>query len=165
MMEKEAARGLMDRGVDVHEAVKLVKAAGINIRELTSFDVATFAQDDSTDADLLVKAAEYIEALEAETVALSSRAEKLALEKKAAEEYASGLMSEDKFVEKQAAEKHISRLNQSGAFTYEDLEQLKQVSPDVLQKVASIADSIPSLGSGSGIPGTSGDPLLAFLMG
>jgi hypothetical protein len=163
-MEKEAARTLVDKGVDVHEAAKLVKAAGINIREMTKFDVKSFAQEDGDDSELLVKAAEYIEALEAETVALSGRAEKLALEKSAAEQRVSGLMTEDRFVEKQAAEKHISRLNQSGAFTFEDLEQLKQISPTVLQKVASITDSIPSMGSGSGIPTPKNDPLLDFLM-
>lgn len=163
-MEKEAARVLMDKGVDVHEAVKLVKAANINVRELQSFDVSTFATEDETDSDLLVKAASYIEALETESAALSRKVEKLAFEKKAAEDRAVGLISENEFVEKQAAEKHLGKLNQSGAFTFEDLEQLKMVSPDVLQKVASIADSVPSMGGGSGIPTLKSDPLLDFLL-
>jgi len=164
-MEKEAARALVDKGVDVHEAAKLVKAAGINIREMTKFDVKSFAQEDGDDSELLVKAAEYIEALEAETTLLSGRADKLAVEKTAAEQRAVTLMSEDKFVEKRASEKHIDRLNKSGAFTNEDLAELKLISPTVLQKVASITDSVPSMGSGSGIPTPKGDPLLDFLIG
>lgn len=164
-MEKEAARVLMDRGVDVHEAVKLVKAAGINVRELATFDVASFGVEEVNDSELLIKAASYIEALETENAALATRTSKLSIEKQAAEERAAGLISEEQFVEKQAADKHLSRLNQSGAFTYEDLEQLKMVSPDVLQKVASITDSVPSMGAGSGMPRSSADPLLDFLLG
>jgi hypothetical protein len=165
LMEKEAARKLIDKGVDVVEATKMVKAAGINIRELTDFKIEEFGNEVDSTAELLDKTASYIESLETETTVLRSKTEALALEKKAAEDRANGLISEDEFVEKQAAEQHLSKLNKSGAFTYEDLEQLKLIDPTVLQKVAAVMDEPATMGSGGGMAHTKTDPLLDFILG
>lgn len=153
LMEKEAANQLVAMsGVNIEQAVAMVKAAGVNVRELSSFDVST-TDVDATTIDLLEKAAQYIESLEAELAAKTEELEKVA------EEVVQSRVEEVKLPEA------FEKLATAGAFTNEDLAALKAVQPELLQKVANAVEEPWEMGHGAGIARPKTDPLLEFMLG
>lgn len=150
VMEKEAASVLTMKGVDAEEAVKMVKAANVNLREITSFSVVPEA---NPAVELLQKAAEYVEAMEAKLEVLQDQLEKAAAEIEVLKTPAVQVPEQ------------ITKIASSGAFTSEDLENLKKMGSDTLTKVAAAIEEPWSMGAGVGFARTKTDPLLDFLVG
>lgn len=155
LMEKQAFDTLTYSGIDVEKAASMVKAANINVRELEGFDVSS--QEEVT-ADLLVKIAAYVEALEADKAELL---EKLA---QAPTEVIREVVREVQ-IEAPEMPEPLAKLASSGNFTFEDLEALRNVSEDTLTKLASVAEEPWAFGSGSGMARPKTDPLLEFILG
>jgi methyl-accepting chemotaxis protein len=149
IMEKEALSFLTMKGVDHEDAVKLVKAANINIGELTGF--STEKEEDPT-VELLLKAAEYIEALE------------LQIDEQK-EELTKAASAIDQLEHPVAVDERLTKFASAAQFTREELAELQTLSPSVLTKMASAADEPWSMGSGSGYKRPVTDPLLEFLVG
>jgi|HigsolmetaAR202D_1030399.scaffolds.fasta_scaffold12955_2 hypothetical protein len=156
LMEKEALSALTDKGIDMEEAVKLVKAANINVRELTNI---TLEPETNPTADLLEKAATYIEALEGRVAELETENAKLYEDLEKAVTEASAAKEEEPELPES-----LSKLASVGAFTNEDLAELKRLNPEVLTKVASVADEPWSLGAPAGVARPQTDPLLEFIL-
>jgi len=153
-MEKEATAALAMKGVDHEEAVKLVKAANINVAELSNFSLDV--SEDPT-VELLKQAADYVDALEAQIEGL-----KLELTKQASSYEEALAKAQEVPVE---LPEQITKLASSAQFTQEDLEELHRVSPQVLQKVASAMDEPWGMGNGVGFARPKTDPLLDFILG
>lgn len=158
IMEKEAASALTSKGVDYDEAVKLVKAAGVNLRELQS---VTLDVEDNTMAETLEKAASYVEKLEAHADSLEASNEALRADlEKMAEEL-------ERAKANQAVPempKTITKLASVGAFTRADLEELERMNPSTLEKVASAFDEPWGFGSPAGIAQPESDPIIDFIL-
>lgn len=154
VMEKEATAALAMKGVDHEEAVKLVKAANINVAELSNFALDV---SEHPTVELLKQAAEYVDALEAQIEGL-----KLELTKQASS-YEDALAKAQE-VPAELPEQ-ITKLASAAQFTQEDLEELHRVSPQVLQKVASAMDEPWGMGNGVGFARPKTDPLLDFILG
>jgi hypothetical protein len=148
IMEKEAANQLVAfSGVDIEHAVALVKAANINIGELVNFSPK--AEIDPT-IELLQKAAQYIEAVEAELEDKKEAIEKIA---------------QEKAIEAVKLPETIEKVASSGAFTNEDLAALKAMNPELLEKIASNINDEPwEMGRGTGFARPKTDPLLEFIL-
>jgi hypothetical protein len=144
LMEKEAINAMATAGVDVEKAASMVKAAGINLKDLVSYAPEIEAPHPSI--ELLQKAAHYIESLEAEVEDLKGDLEKSA-----------------SVVEVNLPEQ-ITKAASVGAFTSADLVELQKIQPELLQKMASAMEEPWSMGSGSGTAAASVDPLAAWLM-
>jgi transcriptional regulator with XRE-family HTH domain len=153
IMEKEATSALAMKGVDHEEAVKLVKAANINVAELSNFVLEV---DENPTVELLHKTAEYVDALEAQIEGLKAEIEKQATEHQVALDRALEVPVE--------MPEQITKLASAAQFTQEDLEQLQRVSPEVLQKVASAMDEPWGMGNGVGFARPKTDPLLEFML-
>jgi transcriptional regulator with XRE-family HTH domain len=153
IMEKEATSALAMKGVDHEEAVKLVKAANINVAELSNFVLEI---DEDPTVELLNKTAEYIDALEAQIEGLKAE-----IEKQASEHQAELIEATKQPIE---IPEQLSKLASAAQFTQEDLEQLQKVSPAVLQKVASAMDEPWGMGNGVGMARPKTDPLLEFML-
>lgn len=149
LMEKEATSFLTMKGVDAEEAVKLVKAAGVNLKDLTTF---TVEKEIDPAVELLQKAAEYVEKLEEQVEALENSLEKAAQE------------IEELKTPVPVVPATITKMASSGAFTNEDLEQLLRMPQNTLEKVASAIEEPWGLGSGVGMARPKTDPLLEFLI-
>lgn len=155
-MEKEAYNVLARKGVDHEDALKLIKSANIDLKSITSFSIEPVVDPM---IDVLEKAASYIEFLENEIQGKDD-----ALEKAAEEiEEVRGMIPVVGEYEPEAIVKFAS----SGRFTNEDLEALKAVPEDTLNKMASNFDEPAwSIGGASGhSDGSDLDPLARFLMG
>jgi hypothetical protein len=144
VMEKEAASVLVQSGVDIEQAVAMVKAAGINLKELTTFSPEKESAHPSI--EWLNKAASYIEALELQVSDLQSDMEK-----------AAGM-------EEIVMPASIAKAASAGAFTNEDLAELHRMNPDTLTKIASALDEPWGMGSGTGIAYKKADPMLDFIL-
>jgi tRNA U34 5-carboxymethylaminomethyl modifying enzyme MnmG/GidA len=155
LMEKEALSALTDKGIDIEEAVKLVKAANINVRELTNI---TFESESNPTAEILEKAAAYIETLESRVSTIEADNAQLIEDlEKAASEAAVHL-------EQPRLPDRLNKMASIGAFSNEDLEELKKISPEVLTKVASAYEEPWGLGGPAGASADQVDPLTAWLM-
>jgi len=152
VMEKEAASALTMKGIDPEDAVKLVKAANINVAELANFKIEP--EIDPT-VELLKEAAVYVDALEAQIEGL-----KLQLQKQAGE-FQTKLESIENPVQ---LPEQITKIASSAKFTQEDLDELQKVSPDVLQKVATAIEEPWGMGGGVGVARPKTDPFLEFLL-
>lgn len=148
LMEKEAANTLVQAGVDIEQAVSMVKAAGINLKDLVSYEPE--AEEAHPSIELLKQAAEYIESLEAELAGKEAEIEKVAAEIAAKE------------IE---LPEPIVKAASNGAFTFEDLAELQKMDHGVLQKVASAIEEPWSMGTATGIARPKTDPLLEFMLG
>lgn len=148
VMEKEAASALVQSGINLDEAVKMVKAAGINLKELTSFTIEA-PEADPTVA-LLLKAAAEIESLEEQLTMTQDEREELQKAASAPEV---------------VLPESIARARESGAFSYADLQELQSLSPELLTKVASVVDQPWEMGSGVGMKHEKSDPILDFILG
>ncbi len=147
IMEKEATSVLTQAGVDIEQAVSLVKAAGINLKDLVSYEPEVEAAHPSV--ELLKQAAHYIDALEAQVEDLKESMEKAA---------------NDKSVSSVLLPASFAKAASAGAFTNEDLAELQKMDQGLLTKVASAMDEPWSLGSGTGMSRPKSDPMLDWLM-
>lgn len=154
MMEKEAFDALTYSGIDVEKAASMVKAANINVRELTGFEVST--QEEAM-ADVLEKVAAYVKSLEVEKAELLEKIANAPVEVRE--------VIKEVQVEAEPVSEPLAKFASTGAFTFEDLEALKNVPEDVLTKMASISEGPWGLGHGSGMSRPVGDPLLNFILG
>jgi hypothetical protein len=146
-MEKVAAQELMAMsGIDLDQAVALVKAAKVNLKDLVSF--APEADVDPT-VGLLQKAAAYIDELETKLDEATETLEKAANFTQ---------------VEEIKLPEQFTKMAGSGAFTFEDLEQLKTMDPALLTKVASVMDEPWEMGRGDGFARPQTDALLEFML-
>lgn len=152
VMEKEATSVLTMKGIDPEDAVRLVKAANINVAELSSFMLE--ADEDPT-VELLQKAAEYVDALEAQIEGLKFEIEKQASTFEA---------QLDRIEHPVQMPEQLSKIASAAKFTQEDLDQLNQVSPETLQKMASAMDEPWGMGNGVGYARPKTDPLLEFML-
>jgi phage terminase large subunit-like protein len=152
VMEKEATAALTMKGVDHEDAVKLVKAANINVAELKAFQLDVEA--DPT-VELLKQAADYIDALEAQIAGKD-----LELQKQASS-YESRI---DRLEHPIQLPEQLNKFASTAKFTREDLEQLQRVSPEVLEKIATAVDEPWGFGSGVGVARPKTDPFLEFLL-
>ena len=148
-MEKVAHSELTYKGIDAEEAVRLVKAANINVRELQSFSLVS---EEEILADMLEKAAAYIEAKDEEILALTEKVEAL-------EKTASAAPRQEPALPEQ-----ITKLAGVGALTFEDIEALKSVPVETLTKVASVIDQPWEMGKAAGVARGTGDPFLDFCL-
>lgn len=153
IMEKEATSVLAMKGVDHEDAVKLVKAANINVKELSSFVLDNL---ENPTVDLLKQAADYVDALEAQIEGLQ-----LELQKQAST-YEGRI---DKLEHPVQLPEQLNKIAHSAKFTMEDLEQLQQIAPETLEKLASAVDEPWGMGNGVGFARPKTDPFLEFLLG
>lgn len=152
IMEKEATSALAMKGIDHEEAVKLVKAANINVAELSNFVLEV---DENPTVDLLKQAANYVDALEAQIEGL-----KLELHKQASEYE----VKIDKLEHPIQLPEQLNKIASSEKFTKEDLEQLKQLNPQTLEKLATSLEEPWGMGNGVGVARPKTDPLLEFML-
>lgn len=145
IMEKEACSALTQAGVDIEQAVSMVKAAGINLKDLVSYEVEIESEHPSV--ELLKQAAHYIEALEAQVEGMKEDMQKAASIKE--------VTLPDQFTKAASA----------GAFTNEDLVELQKIDQNVLTKIASAMDEPWSMGTGTGLARPKTDPMLEWLLG
>lgn len=152
VMEKEATSLLAQKGIDHEDAVKLVKAANINVAELASFKVE---QIENPTVELLKQAAEYVDALELQVLGLQAQIEKQATD------YQQRI---DRAENPVKLPDGFNKIASSAKFTKEDLEQLQTVSTETLEKVASIIEEPWTMGHGVGVARPKTDPFLEFLL-
>ena len=152
IMEKEAASALAMKGIDHEDAVKLVKAANLNLAELTSFSLP---EEDSATVELLKQAADYVDALEAQVEGY-----KLELEKQATEFQAQ--LAQREMTSRMPEQ--FTKIASASQFTREDLEELQRVSPQLLTKMASAIEEPWGMGNGVGVARPKTDPLLEFML-
>lgn len=147
-LEKEACAQLTMSGVDIESATAMVKASGINVRELTNFQLE---DDVHPSVELLKQAALYIEGLESELTLLKEAAVQ--------KEQANEIFSEVELPPQ------IVKAASTGAFTNEDLEALKKMDNEVLEKFAAAMEPAWEMGQASGFSRPQTDPFLEFLVG
>ena len=156
-MEKAAMESLTYSGIDAEDAVRLVKAANINVAELQGASLVT---EEENLADILEKAAAYIEAQEAQISALETVKADLEVRGVELEKAASAALAPQP-----ALPETFTKMASVGAFTFEDLEALKAVPSETLTKMASAFDQPWELGKAAGLSASTGDPLLDFCLG
>lgn len=143
-MEKAAANELASSsGIDIEQAVILVKAAGANVKDMEGFKIEKPEIDPTI--ELLQKAAAYIETLEAEKADFEKEAEELKIQE----------IKLPKPIEKAAS---------SGMFTFEDLAALKTMDQELLNKVASVSDEPWEMGRGAGMARPKTDHMLEWIL-
>jgi hypothetical protein len=155
-MEKSAASAMSATGIDYDEALKLVKAAGVKLSDLASYQPTKSVEE--TLWESLTKMASEAKALEDELESI--RTEALG--------YEARVESLEKVAERREdTTDPVARLAQSGDFTNADLEALLTLDTETLTKVAAMADNQPwSMGRVSGKADVSAmDPLTAFCLG
>lgn len=155
-MEKSAASTLSATGIDYDEALKLVKQAGVKVKDLKSYAPAKSNEEILWES--LTKMASDAQALEQELAKAQSESTHFAERASSLEKVASRREDESD---------PMSRLAQTGDFTNADLDAMLKLAPETLMKVASMADQQPwAMGrvSGVGRPEAT-DPLTSFLMG
>lgn len=154
-LEKVAHEELTYKGIDAEEAARLVKAANINVRDLQSISLI---QEEEILADILEKAAQYIEAKVAEADALVARMADL--EKTASEAVAAAIEERSA----PAMPEQITKLAGVGALTFDDIEALKAIPMETLTKVASAIEQPWEMGKAAGVARGAGDPFLDFCL-
>ena len=147
IMEKEACEALTHAGVDIEEALSLVKAAGIHLKDLVNYQEEAPVVHQSV--DLLKQAAECIETLEDEVAELKAELIKVA---------------EQKLVQEVQLPEMFTKAASNGAFTKEDLVELQKFNPDLLTKVANVMDEPWGMGNGVGMVRPKTDPMLDFIL-
>jgi hypothetical protein len=150
-MEKKACAELTYRGVDAEEAVKLVKAANVNVKDLTGVQ---FETEEERLAGLLEKAASYIESQAAYIADL----EKTASEVKVVERVVEVQVQEPEMPES------FNKVASVCAMTFEDIEALKALPEETMSKIAAAVDEPWELGKAAGVARPVTDPLTEFLL-
>lgn len=153
LMEKEATARLTESGIDYDQALQLVKAAGIKVKDLASFKPEPTFEE--VIASQFMKAASLAEQMEALLEQNEGLVEKVAeLE---------GVIEHTPQVRE--VPDHITKLAQSGSFTNEDLEALMSLPSETLTKVASVQEQPWKMGKSAGASSEGAqDPLLAFIL-
>jgi hypothetical protein len=157
LMEKEAAQHISATGIDYDEALRMVKAANINIGTLQNF--APEKTPEEKLADLLEKAASDVSDMEKKAAQTEVLLEKIAALELRVKELQATIDSTPQVVD---MPEPITKLAQSGDFTNDDLAALMALPSDLLTKVASV-QSPWKMGHGSQ-PASSGDPFADFLL-
>ena len=142
-MEKEAAEHLVMQGIDIERAVSMVKAAGVDVKALTTVNLEP---EVNPVAEMLDKVASYVEDLE----------------HKVAELEAAVPVPEIKLPEV------FTKAASSGALTFEDLEEIKGLNTHTLEKMASAfshSEQSWEMGAGSGHARPKTDAILEFCLG
>lgn len=155
-MEKSAASTLFATGIDYDEALKLVKQAGVKVKDLQNYAPAKSSEEVLWDS--LTKLASEAKALETELTKTQGESQHFAERASSLEKVASRREDQDD---------PVSRLAQTGDFTNEDLDAMLKLPPEALTKIASMADQQPwAMGRAAGVgrPDAT-DPLTAFLLG
>lgn len=150
-LEKSACAALAAKGIDHEDAVRMVKAANLDISDL----ILASNKTSNPLAEILEKTAEHIDNLEQRIAYLEDANEVLEQLQKQAE------------VENMSLPEPVDRLRQAGAFTHDDLQQLRQIEPVLLQKIASVNESNDwSMGNASGkLDVSTEDSFTRFLLG
>lgn len=149
--EKEACTSLTTQGIDMEQAVNMVKAANISIKELQSFDLVS---DEEKLVNVLEKSASYIETLTGYIATLENDLNQ-------ANNLVKEAQSNEPAPEMPAT---LAKFAESGVFTHEDLEALQALPEDTLTKFASVAEEPWGLGKAAGVANEENDPLLAFIL-
>lgn len=159
-MEKAAAEVLTQAGVDIEKAASMVRASGVKLKDLISYEQA--AEEIHPSVELLKQAAAYIDALESELGQKSEALQKSAadLQKSAAD--LSQLEQANALHEIQLPEPIIKAAS-VGNFTYEDLEELQRMDQGTLHKIASAMETPWEMGSPVGVARQKTDPILDFV--
>lgn len=147
VMEKEACSVLVQSGVDVEQAVAMVKAANVNVK-----DIAVPTQEYNPAVELLKQAAEYIEMIEAKNAELQDQLEQ-EIEKIAKDNTVSELPEP------------IQKAAKLGVLTAEDLAELENVHASTLEKIANQIEQPWDMGHAVGHARPVTDPLLEFILG
>jgi len=151
-MEKAAVEHLAMSGIDIDSAVALVKAAGVNVKDLVgSTEVASVQPE----AELFTKMAEYMESLEAQVEALT---------KQASIKVEPQVVYVQPETEPELPEA-FTKAASNGFISKEELAQLSTINPETLTKLASSMEQPWEMGSPSGYARPKTDPLLEFLVG
>lgn len=151
--EKKACYELTYAGVDSEEAAKLVKAAKINVSELPDI---TFESEEERLASILEKAASFIEKQ-------ASYIEDL--EKQAGQVRTIEVQVQVEAPKEPELPRVITKMASVNALTFEDVEALRGLSQETLEKVASAMEEPWTMGKGIGIENPKTDPMLDFLLG
>lgn len=152
LMEKEAAVALSAQGINYEEALELVKAAGVKIKDMPAYK-PEISYEESL-AEMLVKAASEVDELEKiaeQNGALRARISEL----------------ETQLAERPDTEQvpePITKMAASGAFTNEDLRALMALPSETLTKVASAQERPWSMGKSAGTAVNSLDPLAQWIL-
>ena len=151
-MEKQAFFELTHRGIDAEEASKLVKAAGINVKDLPGMSTET---DEERLAEILEKAAAYIEQKDARITELETFIANAPEFEKSAEVVQPVPMVEEA----------MTKIAKIGSLTFEDLEAIRAMPQETLTKMANAMEEPWQIGHSVGIPHKKTDPMLDFLLG
>lgn len=149
--EKKACYELTYAGVDSEEAAKLVKAANINVKDLPN---VTFESEEERLASILEKAASFIE----KQASYIEDLEKSAGQVRTVEVQVEAPKEPE-------LPKVITKMASVNALTFEDVEALRGLSQETLEKVANAMEEPWSMGKGIGIENPKTDPMLDFLLG
>ena len=151
-MEKQAFFELTHNGIDAEEASKLVKAAGINVKDLPGMSTET---DEERLAEILEKAAAYIEQKDSRIAEL----ERFIADIPEFEKVAEVIQPEPR------VEEAMTKIAKVGNLTFEDLEAIRAMPEDTLTKMANAMEEPWQMGHSVGTPHKKTDPLLDFLLG
>ncbi len=153
LMEKEAASSLVAQGIDYDQALAMVKAANVKIKDMPSY------KPEQSFEEILAfkfeKAAELASELEAKADYAEEMHEKVASLEAALETRP----------EVEDVPEAITKFAQSGEFTFEDLEALRKLPSETLTKVAARDDKPWTMGKAAGAAEATMDPFTAFLLG
>lgn len=149
--EKKACYELTYAGVDSEEAAKMIKAAKINVADIPGI---TFESEEERLASIFEKAASFIE----KQASYISDLEKQAGQVKTVEVQVEAPKEPE-------LPKVITKMASVNALTFEDVEALRGLSQETLEKVANAMEEPWSMGKGIGIENPKTDPMLDFLLG
>ena len=152
LMEKEATSHLVEAGIDYDEALRMVKLAGIKVKDLDNFKAEPSFEEML--AATFEKAAGLAEELEVKANDVDKALEKVA-------ELETILAEKPETVE---VPEVITKFAQSGSFTNADLEALMKLPTETLTKVASHNDEPWKMGKSAAVSSKSLDPLTEFLI-
>ena len=152
LMEKEATARLVESGIDYDQALALVKAAGVKIKDMANFKAEQTFEESM--AAQFMKAASLAEELEAKAEHAEALFEKVA-------ELEATL---DAVPEVREVPDAITKFAESGTFTNEDLEALMRLPSDTLTKVAASNEQPWKMGKAAGVAEAGVDPFTAFLL-
>lgn len=153
LMEKEATSSLVAQGIDYDQALAMVKAANVKIKDMPSYKPEQSFEE--VIAARFEKAAELASELELKADYAEEMHEKVASLEAALENQP----------EIEDVPEAITKFAQSGEFTFDDLEALKKLPAETLTKVAAREEQPWKMGKAAGVAEATLDPFTAFLLG
>jgi len=146
-MEKAAYVELHNKGIDLEEATRMVKAAAVDVRALPGLYLSN---DEESTANFLEGVADYVEKQAAYISQLEvAQAQAVSLANATPPEVPESL----------------TKMARVGALTNEDLAAMQAMPEHTLTKIANAFDRPWEMGSAAGAQTAGLDPLEAFLMG